>query len=161
MKRASVMSSAENPGVGAVAAYAVLARRMVDALLAGAFAPGQRLTERAIVEACGCTHAAAREVIHRLQAMGAVVVSQRRGARVISAREAPLAEIDLVWRQVLPLLEQRAGEALAMSSEAPPARRFAATTAALEAIEQRTGETRLVALLQQVALQREIVSLSK
>jgi DNA-binding GntR family transcriptional regulator len=131
---------------------------VLRAVLAGELQPGERLPERWIVEACGCTQSAAREAIGRLQAHGAVVVLERRGASVISAREAPLGEVDRVWRQLLPLLA-------ASGAQAPPPGEGTAWTrlikeqAALEAARQAAGD-RLIDILKRVSLQRAIVGLA-
>lgn len=138
--------------------YAALTEGVLHKVLAGELAPGERLTERYIVETLRCTHAAAREVLHRLQALGAVVVSQRRGARVVSAREAPPGEVELVWRQLLPLLEAAAGGVFSAPARGAPAERRVATVQALKRLGTLSGEHRLAQLLQQIALQRAIVS---
>ena len=131
---------------------------VLRAVLAGDLRPGERLPERWIVEACGCTQSAAREAIGRLQTLGAVVVPERRGASVTSRREAPPDEVDRVWRQLLPLLEalagplkaERAGEAWS---------RLIAEQSALEAARRAAGD-RLTDLLKRVSLQRAIVGLA-
>jgi len=128
---------------------------VLAAVLAGDLAPGQRLPERWLVEACGCTHAGAREAISRLQSLGAVVVPERRGASVISRREAPLDEVDRVWRQLMPLLEASAGP---LPTQRPVERwaRLVHEQAALERARPAAGD-RLTDLLQRVSLQRAIV----
>lgn len=127
-------------------------------MVAGDIAPGARLTERRIIEACGCTQALAREILWRLETLGAVQLAQRRGARVISARDAPIVELTRVWRQTIGLLESAAGEPFVPSAVAAPWPRLCEDWKRLEHMGQASGEHRLAALLRQVALQHAIVS---
>ena len=107
------------------------------------------------MEACGCTHAGAREAISRLQSLGAVVVPERRGASVISRREAPLDEVDRVWRQLTPLLEAAAGSLPKRRPDNVWAR-LVQEQAALERARSAAGD-RLTDILKRVSLQRAIV----
>lgn len=129
---------------------------VLTAVLAGELTPGQRLPERWLVEACGCTHTGAREAISRLQSLGAVVVPERRGASVISRREAPLDEVDRVWRQLAPLLEAAAGP-LPTQRPADGWARLVQEQAALERARPAAGD-RLIDTLKRVSLQRAIVA---
>lgn len=129
---------------------------VLTAVLAGELVPGQRLPERWLVEACGCTHTGAREAISRLQSLGAVVVPERRGASVISRREAPPDEVDRVWRQLTPLLEAAAGP-LPTQRPADGWARLTQEQAALERARPAAGD-RLIDTLKRVSLQRAIVA---
>ncbi len=131
---------------------------VLRAVLAGQLRPGERLPERWIVEACGCTQSAAREAIGRLQTLGAVVVPERRGASVTSRREAPPDEVDRVWRQLLPLLEASAGP-LEPANGDDAWTRLVAEQSAIEAARLAAGG-RLTDLLKRVSLQRAIVGLA-
>ena len=128
---------------------------VLAAVLAGELTPGQRLPERWLVEACGCTHAGAREAISRLQSLGAVVVPERSAASVISRREAPLDEVDRVWRQLTPLLEAAAGSLPKRRPDNVWAR-LVQEQAALERARSAAGD-RLTDILKRVSLQRAIV----
>lgn len=131
---------------------------VLRAVLAGGLRAGQRLPERWIVETCGCTHAGAREAIGRLQSLGAVVAPERRGASVTSPREAPLGEVDRVWRQLLPLLEASAGP-LPKTGDGDVWKRLTDEQAVLEAARPAAGD-RLTDLLKRVSLQRAILGIA-
>ncbi|WP_374660977.1 GntR family transcriptional regulator [Phenylobacterium sp.] len=152
------MSGGANDGPAASGAFDPIVEAVLRAVLAGVLRPGQRLPERWIVETCGCTQSAARESIGRLQSLGAVVVPERRGASVISGREAPLSEVDRVWRQLLPLLEAPAGARLC-SAEGALWERLSREQAALEAARPAAGD-RLTDLLKRVSLQRAILGMA-
>lgn len=71
----------------------VIADRIVDAILAGRLAPGQRLGEQALADLFGCSRTLVREAMARLSARGMVEVNARRGWFVVQpsldeAREA-------------------------------------------------------------------------
>ncbi|HEX8103716.1 MAG TPA: GntR family transcriptional regulator [Solirubrobacteraceae bacterium] len=51
-------------------------------ILDGELAPGHRLVERTVVEACGCARHTARMALHALEDEGLVVVERNRGAQV-------------------------------------------------------------------------------
>ena len=152
------MSGGANDGPAASGAFDPIVEAVLRAVLAGVLRPGQRLPERWIVETCGCTQSAARESIGRLQSLGAVVVPERRGASVISGRDAPLSEVDRVWRQLLPLLEASAGARLC-SAEGALWERLSREQAALEAARPAAGD-RLTDLLKRVSLQRAILGMT-
>jgi DNA-binding GntR family transcriptional regulator len=70
-----------------------IADRIVDAILAGRLAPGQRLGEQALADLFGCSRTLVREAMGRLSARGVVEVNARRGWFVVQpsldeAREA-------------------------------------------------------------------------
>lgn len=138
--------------------FDAMVETVLRAVLAGQLRPGERLPERWIVEACGCTQSAAREAIGRLQTLGAVAVPERRGASVISRREAPLDEVDRVWRQLLPLLDACAGS-LKPETGGDAWTSLIAEQSMIEAARQAAGD-RLTDLLKRVSLQRAIVGLA-
>ena len=81
------LSSADVSRPGAIA------DRIVDAILAGRLAPGQRLGEQALADLFGCSRTLVREAMARLSARGMVEVNARRGWFVVQpsldeAREA-------------------------------------------------------------------------
>jgi len=70
-----------------------IADRIVDAILAGRLAPGQRLREQALADLFGVGRTLVREALARLSARGMVAVNARRGWFVVQpsldeAREA-------------------------------------------------------------------------
>ncbi|MDH4393992.1 MAG: GntR family transcriptional regulator [Aquabacterium sp.] len=72
---------------------AEIADRIVDAILAGRLAPGQRLGEQPLADLFGCSRTLVREAMARLSARGMVEVNARRGWFVVQpsldeAREA-------------------------------------------------------------------------
>lgn len=131
---------------------------IIAAILAGRHPPGSRLTERAIMESAGCTHACAREAIHRLQRVGAVRTTLRRGARVVSRDDADPAEVGLVWAALLRLLEGLAGDRLRVCGNwANAYDRLAAVQRELERLGWLAGDSRLTILLQRIALTQAIL----
>lgn len=60
-----------------------IADRIVDAILAGRLAPGQRLGEQALADLFGCSRTLVREALARLSARGMVEVNARRGWFVV------------------------------------------------------------------------------
>ncbi|HJV70353.1 GntR family transcriptional regulator [Ideonella sp.] len=67
-----------------------IAARIVDAILAGRLAPGQRLGEQSLADLFGVSRTLVREALARLSARGMVEVNARRGWFVVqpSAEEA-------------------------------------------------------------------------
>lgn len=129
----------------------------VREILAGTYAPGARLTERDIAEACGCTHAFARNVIHRLQILGAIRSSSRRGARIIGPADADPNQAAGAWGVLAGLLERKAGERFAPATGETAYLRLTATRAEIDRLAAKSGNPRLAHLLKRIALQREIV----
>ena len=75
-----------------------IATRIVDAILAGRLAPGQRLGEQSLADLFGVSRTLVREALARLSARGMVEVNSRRGWFVVQpspeeAREAFEARI--------------------------------------------------------------------
>lgn len=134
------------------------AEYMVQQIFAKTYPPGSRVTERDIAEACACSHAFARNVIHHLQILGAVRFSSRRGATVVGPADFHEAEVAQVWSVILPLLERKADRAYA---EPGPGRsgyaKRLAVRAELDRLGRRAGDPRLTELLHRVALQRLIL----
>lgn len=60
-----------------------IADRIVDAILAGSLAPGQRLGEQSLADLFGCSRTLVREALARLSARGMVEVNARRGWFVV------------------------------------------------------------------------------
>ena len=95
------LTAGANAGPGAVAPTTPaetrrpdqIADRIVDAILAGRLAPGQRLGEQALADLFGVSRTLVREAMARLSARGMVEVNARRGWFVVQpsldeAREA-------------------------------------------------------------------------
>ena len=60
-----------------------IANRIVDAILAGRIAPGQRLVEQSLADVFGVSRTLIREAMARLSARGMVEVNARRGWFVV------------------------------------------------------------------------------
>jgi len=71
---------------------AQIADRIVDAILAGRVAPGQRLGEQELAGVFGVSRTLVREAMARLAARGMVEVSSRRGWFVVQPSRAAAAE---------------------------------------------------------------------
>jgi DNA-binding GntR family transcriptional regulator len=77
-----------------------------EAIIQGAYQPGQRLKQLELARALGCSPVPVREALHRLAAEGFVVIDPQRGARVADFNSQELEEI----YEVRTLLEGRAAE---------------------------------------------------
>lgn len=91
--------------------YAAIAQALERHVVDGRHAPGERLTERAVMARFGCTNAAAREVLHILEMSGAIHLTSRRGARIVDERFGKSDAILETWHCLLGLFtsELRAG----------------------------------------------------
>ena len=67
-------------------------KHVVDAILAGRIAPGQRLGEQELADVFGVSRTLVREAMARLSARGMVEVSSRRGWFVVQPSRADAAE---------------------------------------------------------------------
>ena len=65
-----------------------IANRIVDAILAGRIAPGQRLVEQSLADVFGVSRTLIREAMARLSARGMVEVNARRGWFVVQPSRA-------------------------------------------------------------------------
>lgn len=77
-----------------------------EAIIRGAYQPGQRLKQQELARTLGCSPVPVREALHRLAAEGFVVLDPQRGARVADFNSRELEEI----YEVRTLLEGRAAE---------------------------------------------------
>ena len=134
-------------------------------IIDGELTPGARVTERAVAERFDCTASTTREAFHLLEKQGAIIVSARRGARVIDAKQAPPRELLVVWDRLRWLL----GEELRRSEVGglPPERtksgktrsqRLAHVEQCLTVMSDRSGHPRLAELMSRVALHACIVA---
>lgn len=147
------------PPGGIASDPAAIAEQFVRRILNGEPAPGARLTEREIVEYAGCTHACARDVIHRLHMLGAVSVFRRKGARVFGPEDAAPEEVERVWRALTPLVEKLAGAPLeAPAGLASPALQVMFVNKQLDRLGGAANDPRLIGLLKRIALQRVILA---
>jgi DNA-binding GntR family transcriptional regulator len=69
-----------------------IATQVVDAILSGRIAPGQRLGEQELADVFGVSRTLVREAMARLSARGMVEVSSRRGWFVVQPSRADAAE---------------------------------------------------------------------
>jgi DNA-binding GntR family transcriptional regulator len=77
-----------------------IAARIVDSILAGRLAPGQRLGEQALADLFGCSRTLVREALARVAARGMVEVTSRRGWFVLQPTREH-AEEAFAARQVI------------------------------------------------------------
>ncbi|WDI31914.1 GntR family transcriptional regulator [Hyphococcus flavus] len=132
----------------------------------GSFKAGARITERAVAERFHCTAATTREAFHLLEKQGAIIVSARRGARVIDDQYAPPAELFIVWDRLRWLLGEelrrhdasveqlRAGEITAKA----PSRRLVLVEEQLERLGAASRNARLARAMARIALHVSIVA---
>jgi DNA-binding GntR family transcriptional regulator len=78
--------------VPARSSAAQIADQVVDAILAGRIAPGQRLGEQELADVFGVSRTLVREAMARLSARGMVEVSSRRGWFVVQPSRAEAAD---------------------------------------------------------------------
>lgn len=93
-----------------------------QAIIRGAYQPGQRLKQQELARTLGCSPVPVREALHRLAAEGFVVIDPQRGARVADFNSRELEEI----YEVRMLLEGRAAERAAACMTPETARRLRA-----------------------------------
>lgn len=93
-----------------------------EAIIRGAYQPGQRLKQQELARTLGCSPVPVREALHRLAAEGFVVIDPQRGARVADFNSRELEEI----YEVRTLLEGRAAERAAERMTPEMARRLRA-----------------------------------
>ena len=80
---AAALTPADAAGVADGSRPDAIADRIVDAILAGRLAPGQRLGEQALADLFGVSRTLVREALMQLQARGFVEVRPRRGWYVV------------------------------------------------------------------------------
>lgn len=162
MKADKAISEERSARGGAATVADALRRLIAD----GAYKAGARITERTVAERFGCTAATTREAFHLLEKQGAIVVSARRGARVIDPEQAPPAEIFLVWDRLRWLLGEelrRHGESIDGESDlalsgSPRSHRLAQTEATLLKLGARARNRRLAEAMARIALHVTIVA---
>ncbi|MEE2692592.1 MAG: GntR family transcriptional regulator [Pseudomonadota bacterium] len=132
----------------------------------GTYKAGARITERTVAERFDCTAASTREAFHLLEKQGAIIVSARRGARVIDHAQAPPSEIFLVWDRLRWLLGEELrrhgqavnGEGAVTSSGASRSQRLIAAEANLNRLGALAHNKRLAEVMARIALHVMIVA---
>ena len=81
-----------NPSIAPRSSAPQIASQIVDAILAGRIAPGQRLGEQELADVFGVSRTLVREAMARLSARGMVEVSSRRGWFVAQPSRADAAD---------------------------------------------------------------------
>ncbi|PQA87706.1 hypothetical protein CW354_04910 [Marinicaulis flavus] len=145
---------------------AVVADELRALIVDGSFKAGARITERAVTERFDCTSATTREAFHLLEKQGAIIVSARRGARVIAEAYAPPEELFIVWDRLRWLLgeELRRHDASIQpslpegKSKKQPSDRLKQIEAQLERLGASSGNIRLVRAMARIALHVAIVA---
>lgn len=141
----------------------MIADELRSAIVDGAFRSGVRITERVVAERFGCTAAMTRESFHLLEKHGAIILSARRGARVIDAEFAPPDELFIVWDRLRALLgeelrRRNATVNFVPSSERSPRHRLAAVERVLTELGETSRNPRLTQAMARIALHVAIVS---
>jgi DNA-binding GntR family transcriptional regulator len=85
-----------------------VADRLRTSILRGDLAPGERLVETALAQACGTSRGPIRDAIGRLEAAGLVTVTPRRGAYVATFDRDDVGEIYSLRASLETLAVQRA-----------------------------------------------------
>lgn len=134
-------------------------------IIDGELPPGARITERAVAERFNCTASTTREAFHLLEKQGAIIVSARKGARVIGAQQAPPRELLIVWDRLRWLLGEnlRPGDVSALPDTGTgPGRtrsqRLARVEQRVRMMSDMSGHPRLAELMSRVALHVCIVA---
>jgi DNA-binding GntR family transcriptional regulator len=116
--------------------------QLSDALMAGAFSPGQVVTVSELARSFGTSGMPVRDAVRRLHAEGALQIAPQRGVRVRRTSRAEAVEIIRLRLQLEPAL------AAAATTRLPPAglRRIADVARALATAVQRPDRDRLLTL---------------
>ncbi|KTE22793.1 hypothetical protein ATE67_02420 [Sphingopyxis sp. H050] len=131
----------------------------LERIIEGALVAGARITERWIVDQAGVTHAQAREALHRLDKLGALTLSARRGATLIRPDHVDPSDIRPIWLALLGMAGRKAAgrEVVAPAPvlRTPSARwpRYLALRTNIDLIGRAAGSERLTHVLQRLALQ--------
>ena len=134
----------------------------LERIIEGALVAGARITERWIVDQAGVTHAQAREALHRLDKLGALTLSARRGATLIRPDHVDPSDIRPIWLALLGMAGRKAAgrEVVAPAPvlRTPSARwpRYLALRTNIDLIGRAAGSERLTHVLQRLALQSVI-----
>ena len=144
---------------------AVVAEGLRAIIIDGELSPGARITERAVAERFDCTASTTREAFHLLEKQGAIIVSARKGARVIGAQQAPPRELLIVWDRLRWLLGEnlRPSDVSVLPEEGtgpgrPRSQRLAQVEQRLRVMSDMSGHPRLAELMGRVALHVCIVA---
>jgi DNA-binding GntR family transcriptional regulator len=106
-----------------------------DDILAGRFAPGERLKEDELTARCQVSRTPVREALHRLGVEGLVVVTPNAGAQVAVLEPKDLAEIYTLRA----MIEGHAAERAAAHISSDQLRRLEALAADMEAAVETGG----------------------
>ncbi len=107
-------------------------RRLKDGLMTGRFAPGQKVAIRGLADALGASPMPIREALHRLQAEGAIEITQTGRIRIVSLTLEQLRDV----RDARMALEGMLGERAAARVTSDD---MAEIVAAYEAMETSVG----------------------
>ncbi len=159
-------ASAESPPGQDGSSAAAVAEGLRALIIDGELPAGARITERAVAERFDCTASTTREAFHLLEKQGAIMVSARRGARVIDADYAPPRELFVVWDRLRWLLgeELRRHDASAEPASQPEkaartrSQRLKLVERQLALLSRVSGNPRLADVMGQVALHVCIVA---
>jgi DNA-binding GntR family transcriptional regulator len=116
--------------------------RLREAITAGLFKPGQRLTERRLCELTGVGRTSIREALRQLEAEGLVTTLPHRGPVVSTIS---IAEAEQLYA-VRALLEGFAGRECARRRDPKIVARLAEQVERMRAVAEETDHSRLLAI---------------
>lgn len=153
------------PSASAISSPSAISDELARMIVDGELEAGARITEREVSELFRCSAATAREAFHLLQKQGAIMLSARRGARIVDGRDAPPGDVFVVWDCLRGLLgEEVRGQSEAGSEDLPalgagaPSRRLAAVEARLARLGRIARNEKLAQVLSRVAMHVAIVA---
>jgi len=137
-----------------------LAQECLRLIVGGALEAGGRLTESWIVARFEVTHTQAREALHRLEKRGALVLTPRRGATLLSRDLADRDDVRPIWLALLGLAlqlirERNAAVVTAAQQRAAKSRwsKHLAVERAIDAIGKAAGNARLREAMHRLAVE--------
>lgn len=94
------MGTDDDPGFGDELLSTQVKRLLLDRIVGGHYAPGERIVESRVAKELGTSQSPIREALRDLAAIGVVTIRSRRGARVRKPTSKELADVSLVRSEV-------------------------------------------------------------
>lgn len=157
MAAGSYRSDADPVGRSARSLPALVAERMLDAILAGELRPGERLTEIALAEQHQVSRATIREALVQLQRQRFVERVPRYGARVAAIS---LEDVNELFEIRAALLALAATRAAAQATDAELAK-FDASIAELEGVAGRPDSSPQAYAERSIAAQHQVIAMGR
>ncbi len=136
---------------------AMVAERLLDAILAGELRPGERLTEIALAEQHQVSRATVREALVQLQRQRFVERVPRYGARVAAISLQDVTELFEIRAALLALAASKA----ATNASEEELRQFEATVAELERIAGRPASSPQAYAERSIAAQHQVIAMGR